>query len=186
MIKLTVIMITLLITVIASASTGGEHEGVPTALIWHQAFNVTILFLGLFWFLRHPVRAHFSQRRAAFTEAASKAAESRKVAEEEKSHIEGKLAHLEATTQESLSRARAEAADLKNSILKEAHELALRIKADSEMMIKVEMQKAKNGIREEIIKESVKLTRSQIADTVTGDDHDRLQKRFVDELQVVQ
>lgn len=184
--RLLLILVTLLISVLANAATGHGDEGVPVALVWHQTFNVVLMLAGLIWFLRTPLRNHFKERRELFTAAAAKADEARRMANEEKSHIEAKLAKLEATAAESITRARAEAVDYRNALIKEANELAARIKADAEAAAQNEVQRAKNEIRREIITESLKATRAHLASQVSGEDHERLQTRFVEQLQAVQ
>lgn len=183
--KLAFILLTLLVTAIASASSGHGEGGVPVELVWHQTFNVVIMVGALVWFLRAPLKNHFKVRRAVFTEAAEKADLARKTAETEKSHMIAKLTKLESTAAESITRARAEAVDYKNELIREAHEVANRIKTDAEAAVKMELVKAKNEIRQEIINESIKATRAQLQSQVTTEDHDRLQSRFVDQLQVV-
>jgi F-type H+-transporting ATPase subunit b len=181
--QLTIILITLLISTLAMAAGG---EGVPVKLVWHQTFNVVLMMGALVWFLKKPLGEHFKQRRELFSAAAAKADEARALAEKERVEIQTRLNKLESTSSESITRARAEAVDYKNSLIKEAQEIATRIKSDAEAAARLEVQKARVAIRDEIVRESLKMTRSSLVAQVSPEDHERLQSRFVEQLQVVQ
>lgn len=184
--RLIVILITLLLSALAFANEAEHAEGIPVKLVTYQAINVGIIVIGLIYFLRGPLREHFKQRRAAFLSAANKAEEALLAAEKEKSHIQLKLTDLESNTKESLSKARVEAEDMRASLIKEAELISKRIREEAESAAKLEIQKAKNQLRNELINESIRLARTQLSGKVSSEDHERLQNNFVEQIQVVQ
>jgi F-type H+-transporting ATPase subunit b len=189
--NLIVILVTLLISALAFANEaggehGGGHEGIPVKLVTYQAINVAIIVIGLIYFLRGPLRAHFKTRKEMFLSAATKAEEALKQAEQERSHIELKLAKLEGSTKESIQKAKLEAQDMRAAMLKEAESISKRIKEEAEAAAKFEVLKAKNQLRKELIDDSIKSAREQLTTKVSNEDHERLQNNFVEQIQVVQ
>lgn len=165
---------------------GAGHDEIPLKTIMYQSINVTILFAGLFYFLKNPVKSFFKEKKELFLSAAQKAQEAKAAAEEEHLAIQVKLTKLESTADESISRARAEAADLKKQLIQEAHTISKRIKSEAEAAAKLEIEKAKNKLREDMILEATKLARAQFVAGVSADDHKRLQGDFIDNIKAVQ
>lgn len=174
------------VSAFASGDAHGTHGEIPTKTILFQSINVTIMFIGLIYFLRKPVKDYFKSKKELYLSFAEKALALRSAAESEHQEIHVKLTKLESTSEESISRARAEAADLKKQLIMEAQTISSRIKSEAENAAKVEIEKAKNMIRQELIKESVNMTRQQISTKVSEDDHKRLQGDFIDSIQAVQ
>lgn len=183
--NLIIILLTLLVTVIASAA-GGHGEGIPTTMITYQTINVAVIVVGLIWLLKKPVAEHFRVRRETYLLAANKAAETLKIAEKEMAEIEARLKKLETTAQDSIVRARAEAADLRKAIIKEAEETSQRIRSEAQITTMMEVTKAKDQLRAELVNKAIQQTREQLGSQVTGEDHERLQWRFVEQIQVVE
>lgn len=174
--------------VLASGNThsvSGDHE-IPVKVIIYQTINVSILFAGLFYFLKKPVKNFFLEKKTQYILAAEKAQSAKFAAEQENLAIQVKLTKLESTADESIMRARAEAADLKNNLVNEAQLLSQRIKLEAENAAKNEIEKAKNKIREELIIESMKLARTQVKTIVSKEDHRRLQNEFIESINAVQ
>lgn len=166
----------------AEHSAGLDEHTIKTII--YQAINVGALIVGLVYFLRTPVQNFFKNKKEAFTHAASKAQAARRIAEEEKMQIQVRLNKLESTSDESLSRARADAAELRNQLLAEAELLSKRLREEAQAAAKLEVEKAKNHLREQMIKESSDLARSQM-DQISIEIQQRLQDEFVDNVQAV-
>ncbi|MEZ0390804.1 MAG: hypothetical protein ACAH59_01220 [Pseudobdellovibrionaceae bacterium] len=180
-------LITLLsFAALAASEAGHDDHSVPTQLIVHQAFNVVIIVIGLVYFVRKPLRQHFQDKRNSFLNAAQKAAAARKEAEEQRMEIQVKLNRLESTADESVARARAEAADMKKQLIAEAEALSKRIREEAEQAARLEVEKAKRNLRETLIKDSLSMARSQLSTKVTAEDHQRLQTDFLSHIQAVQ
>ncbi len=176
---------------ITSYALGSEH-GVPHGLdehtiktIIYQSINVTILIAGLLYFLRHPVKEFFKNKKKAFEATAERALALRKTAEKEREEIQIKLSRLEGTADESLSRARAEAADMKKALIAEAHSLSKRIHEEAAAAAKLETEKAKNILREQMIKEAAIIAAKLMTEKLNQDDQKRLQGEFIEHIRAV-
>lgn len=179
----------LLTSVVALAASPGGHggaHGIPAKLVTYQTLNVLLLVGGLIYFLRTPLRKYFKEKRADFLSAAQKAETARKQAEEQRAQIQSRLSKLETTADESIQRAKAEAADMKKALVAEAEVLSKRIREEAQEAARLEVQKAKNELRMAIIQDSLGIARTQLATKVTAEDHKRLQSDFLSHIQEAQ
>lgn len=165
----------------AGNSHGGGHgiDDKTARTIMFQAINVVLLIGGLFYFLKDTVVSFFKDRHMGFVQAAEKAQAARKIAQDEHAQIKHQLTKLESTADESVSRAKAEAADLRNQLVTEAQELSKKIKLDAEAAAQLEIEKAKTALRNQMIKEASALAAESMKEKVTTDDHARLQADFI-------
>ncbi len=175
---------------IANASeAGGGHEGaieVPVKLVTYQAINVVLMFAGLIYFLKDGVKKYFVEKRELFLASANKAEAARKSAEQEHMQIQVRLSQLESTADESVSRARAEAADMKKQLIAEAEALSKKIKEEAALAAKLEVEKAKRDLRASLVQDSIESARTNLNTKVSSDDQQRLQSNFISNIQAVQ
>ncbi len=177
----------LLLTQLAQAAEHeASHEGIPTKKILYQAINFILLIGGMIYFLREPLKKYFHEKRADYLTAATKAEAARKAAENERMEMQVRLTKLESTADESIAQARIEAAEMKKQLIAEAEILSERIRKEAEIAAKFESERAKNHLREELIKDSLEMAKSQLQSKVTADDHKRLQSEFLSNIQGVQ
>lgn len=182
----------LLFPILVFAAGGGEHGGEAHLTdhdkhkIMFQAINVGIILAGILYFGTKPIKKVFLQRRADYLKAAEKSLELKKRAEEEKKNIQAQLTKLESTADESISRARAEAADLKANLINEAKQLSERLRKEAESTAIVEVAKAKALLRTQTIEEAATLAEKQVASAVSNEDHLRLNKEFIKNIETVQ
>jgi F-type H+-transporting ATPase subunit b len=171
----------------AHHAAGGEHhEAIPVKLITYQAINVGAMLIGLAIVLKKPLQNYFKEKKATFLSAAQKAEAARKTAETERMQIQTRLEKLESTADESVSRARAEAADMKKQLISEAEAMSKRIRDEAAAAAKMEVDRAKVQLREALIKEALEVSRQNLSSKVTADDHKRLQTDFIQNIQAVQ
>ena len=100
--------------------------------------------------------------------------------------IQTRLSKLESTADESISRARAEAADMKRQMVADAEALSKRLREEAASAAKLEVERAKNELRETLIHESLEAARTQLSSKVTAEDHKRLQSDFIQNIQAGQ
>lgn len=188
---LTTILVTVL-PVLVFAASEGEHHG-PAHLTDHdvqkiiyQAINVGAILIGLIYFLRKPTKEFFQQRRKDYLAAAQKSQDLQRAAEQERANIQAQLTKLENTADESISRARAEAADLKATLINEAKLLSERLRTEAQNTATIEVAKAKMALKEQTIEEAAQLAQKQVASSVSADDHARLNKEFIKNIETVQ
>ncbi len=164
----------------AAHGAGLDEQTLKTII--YQAINVGALIAGLIYFLRKPVQEFFKNKRELFVVAAQRAQSARQAAEEERSQIQIRLNKLESTADESISRAKADALDMKNQLIADAMAASKRIQEEAALAAKQEVQRAVNHLREELIKESIALSRGQL-NTVAPDDQARLQGNFINNME---
>lgn len=173
----------------AFASGGhGEHETGPVEVpkvVLYQAINVAILFGALFYFLKGTVIKFYSERKSGYLAAAQKSQAAREAAEKQFVDVKHKLDQLEASQDESLARAKAEANDMRQSLIKDAQEAAARIKNEAEQTAKIEIQKAQTHLREQLLKDSLEAAKTVLSKDIGSADHQKLQSEFVNKVQAV-
>lgn len=177
--------LTLLASGAAHAASGGHGDGgIPAAVYW-QALNF-VLFAALLWFLlRKKVPAYFKERAANFNMALAKAEKARLEAEAQKREIEQRLKTLQASADQSVAQAKAEAEELRKKILREAEELSVRMKEDARRTAEIELQRAKTELREEVLAQAVTAAKQILSEKIAETDQKRLQSEFVEKIQVV-
>lgn len=168
---------------LAASAHGGD--GVPKVVLY-QAINVVILFAILFYFLKDTVKNFFINKKSEYMQAAEKAQSIKRQAEAEYKDIEIRLNKLSTTKEESIARARVEAAEYKNSLIAEAQNISKRIKEEAATVAKLELEKAKNQIRTQILNESMNLAKTELDKSVSADDQKKLQGEFINNMQAVQ
>lgn len=169
----------------ADAHHGGGLDAATIKTIVYQTINVGILVGALIYFLRKPTREFFAEKRASYLKEAQKAEAARRAAEEERQQIKARLHKLEVTADESISRARAEAAEMRNQMIAAAQALSQRIKEEARLSAILEVEKAKRNLREQMISEAIEAARQQMGTKVSVADHARLEGEFISNIQAV-
>ncbi|MGZ3802630.1 MAG: F0F1 ATP synthase subunit B family protein [Pseudobdellovibrionaceae bacterium] len=171
-----------------AAAGHGEHESgeieIPKVVLY-QVINVIILFGGLVYFLKGTVVKFYADRKAGYLAAARKSQSAREEAEKQFIDIKHKLDQLQNSEDENISRAKAEATDLKHSLIREAKEMAARIKEEAEQTAKIEIQKAQTHLREQLLKDSLEAAKAVLTKDIGTADHQKLQSEFVNKVQAV-
>lgn len=162
---------------------GGEVH-VPKSVLY-QVINVAILFGGLYYFLKDAIVKFYKDRKASYLAAAQKSQAAREEAEKQFVEIKHKLDQLVATQDETVSRAKAEATDMKQALIKEAQEAAARIKYEAEQTAKIEIQKAQTHLREQLLRDSLEAAKVVLSKDIGSADHQKLQSEFVNKVQAV-
>ncbi len=181
---------TLILMLVASAAHAAEHEaahaaGIPTMLIFWQCFNLSFVVLILYFVARKSLPEFFHHRQAGYVASAKKAEEAKLEAEKQFLDIKHKLEHLNTSYGESVSRAEAEAADLRKQLIQEAQDHARHVKDEAEVTVKIEMQKAQRELHETFVKESIGMARSVLSKDIAATDHQKLQTEFTKNIEAV-
>lgn len=180
-------LLTLAANVAMAAPHGdGHHHGPDWTMIGWQAFNVGILVVGLIIVLRKPVREFFAAQKAAYIDAAAKTQAAKTAAENDLKSIRAELARIEATAAESVARARAESADVRKQMVAEAESTANRLRADAETSAKLEVNRAVDQLRTQLLTDAVSAARQQMSGGVSQEDHLRLNKEFIRNIEAAQ
>lgn len=170
------------------AESGGHGEGhdvIPTTVIFWQTINLGALLIAMFFLLRKSVIESFAKKRADYITAAQKSLVLRKQAEDELKDYEAQLQKLRTTSADSVARAQAESVNTKKQIIHEAHEVAKRIQREATETVLTETKRAEKQLRERLVDEALKLARNEISNDIRNDDHQKLQKAFVENMKAV-
>lgn len=166
-------------------AAGGHGEGVPWKTIGVQSFNFLFLFSLLFYLLKDTVIEHFKDRKKSYTDLVSKAEQAKKTAETSHKEIADRLHSLRESAKENSNKAQAEADALKTKLLKEADEVAQKLKADAKRTADIEVQKAKLEIQAFALTQAIQAAESKLDKEASQDDHTRLQSEFIRKIQAV-
>lgn len=164
---------------------GGGHGEIPFVVVY-QAINLLILMVGLFIFTRKPIIEMFTQKRADFLAAKEKANSALQKAKDQHAEIQTRLSKIQSTQEETISRAKADAADLKKQILADADAMVARLKAEAQAAAQIEIQRAKNELREQLLTDSFEKAKKDISAKATVEDQVRLQQDFINKVGVAQ
>lgn len=170
----------------ALAASGGHEavDGVPTLVYW-QVFNVFIVIAGLVYFTKDAMKAHLVQGRKGYQDQAEKFLKTKQEAEAKFADLNNRLQTLERDYANSLSQAKIEAEKVKNQILMEAQETVRRIQQDSTEVRRIEVEKAKRQIKEQMILEATHSARQVLAHDISGGDQQKLHEGFVHNIQSI-
>lgn len=182
---LALIGLPLVLTHYVSASDGTSHESGLPSVFWLQIVNFIIYVVILGKILAQPIREFFTARHEQFFSAVKKAETAKAQAEERRREIKSKLDSLESTKEASIQNAKKEAEALRLRIVEEAKTLSSKIRMDAERTVQAEVNRAKEELREELLTQSIQLSKKILADKMQESDQKRLQSEFVDKIQVV-
>lgn len=144
--------------------------------------NLLILFFMFKKLLFQPVKKILAQRQAEIEKDYNEAEEAKLLAQEDKAQWEQKLkdAHSEADRIIKSAAERGEARGEK--IVAEAKEKADGIVRRAENEAELEMKKATEGIKQQIVEVSTKLTEKMLGREIKADDHKQLIDSFIDDI----
>lgn len=168
-----------------SSAAGGDPHAIPWRTIGWQAFNVAIVFGLLGYFLKDKVISAFTARGELFQKAINEAKKAREEAEAYNREVREKLRKLEESESASLARAQKEADEMRLKNVAEAKTLAERIESDARKMVEVEVARAKDTLRDEVVTLSLQSAREAVKSVANDADHRALVKDFQDKLKVM-
>lgn len=173
---------------LAYAAHGGEAETgdveVPKVVLY-QAINVIALFVGLIYILRGKVISFYASRKTNFVAAAEKSKAAQDQAQHELLEIKHRLQQLGDSAEENYMRAKAESVNMRDQMVRGAHELASRLKHEAEQTAKIEIQKAQIHLRDQLLKDSVAAAKIVLSKDIGSNEHQKLQSDFVNKVQAV-
>lgn len=172
-------------TGVLAASGHGHSDGIPVSMVLWQLANVVILFGGIFYLTRKTIVESFAKRREDYIAASEKSQSLKQAAEQELRTVLENLSKLKTTSEDSIRRAHAEAADLKNNLIKEAQELSARIKKDAADTAAVETRRAKLDLTQSFLGEAFQNAESQLKG-ISAQDKSKLQTQFIENMKVSQ
>jgi F-type H+-transporting ATPase subunit b len=159
-----------------------EHHAAPISQIIYPAINFLIFVYILKRFALPPVMAFLGSRRESIVKTVTEAADDKRRAEAIVLDYRARLARLDQETQRIQSELRAEGERDKARILREAEELAAKIKSDANVQVEQELKVARYRLRSEIARLAQKAAESVLRAHLTEADQKRLVEEFVGKL----
>lgn len=130
------------------------------------AVNIFVLFIGLSYFLFNPVKKLLQDRQDRITAEREQTEADKNDAETLKKQYEDKLANVDAEAETILTDARKRALKNEERIVSEAKEEAARIIAQAKAEAELEKKKAKDDVKNEIIKVATLMAGKVVAASV--------------------
>ena len=144
--------------------------------------NLVILFLIVKKFLYKPVKKMMKQRRDAIDRDYSDASEAKESALRSQAAYEEKLKGADSEAGEILKNAVDVAKAREKEIIDDANEKARGIIKRAEADALLEMQKAREDIKKEIVEVSALISEKMLEREISADDHEKLIDSFIDNI----
>jgi F-type H+-transporting ATPase subunit b len=171
-----------------SAATGGhgESHGIPwNEMIIPQTVNFVLFTSVLAYFLVRPIKNSFAERGQKFETAVKRAEEVRLTAERANKEVKDRLAKLEGSTKVSVEEAQKEASLLRERIIAEAKDSAMKVAQEAQRNTEFELQKAMLNLRAELVSNSVKIAEDEVRTKTDATLQKDLQKEFLKKVEGV-
>ena len=144
--------------------------------------NLVILFFLVKKFLYKPVKNLLAQRQAEIDSQYEKAGEAQRVADQNKAEWQTRLDSAHGEAEELIQHATEKASAHGERIVDEAKEKAAEIIRRAKSDAELELKKAREQIKEEIISVSTALTEKVLEREVGESDHRRLIDSFIEDI----
>ncbi len=159
----------MLISILARANAevaSADHEviEIPLKEIGWQAVNLGILLFALIYFVKDSVIEAFANRKKQFIEQSEKTKSALQGAELALAGVRLKLQTLEDGEKSALLKATQEAAALRVTLIKESEAQAEKLKADAQMLLVGELEKAKTEVSNLILTKAITATTKGLTD----------------------
>ena len=153
----------LFITGVALASSGGGEDN--HAIFW-KAVNTAILLAGLYVIYQKWIGPALEKRRQSVAELVNEAKKLKEESEKNLKEAERKLEEANMKFKETLKIAKETAETERQQKLKEAEEIANRIKKQAEETIEVEIKKAQNELRKYAVHKAIEISEKIVKESV--------------------
>ncbi len=170
----------------AAQAADGHHAagGVPTIVYW-QVLNLAIVIAGIIYFSKDAISEYLAQNRKSYQEPAERFLQTKKEAEQRYSELQGRVQTLERDFTQNIQEAHLEAEKIKNQMLADAHETVRRIQQDAKEVGRIEIERARREIKEQMIKEAQQAAQQVLSKDISGGDQQKLHEGFVHNIQSI-
>ncbi|MEQ1876541.1 MAG: ATP synthase F0 subunit B [Bdellovibrionia bacterium] len=162
-----------------------EAGGIPQVVIY-QAINFTLFAILLYVLLKNKVVTHFADRRKEYLAAVTKFEHAKAEAEKKTAELRVRMQSLESSATDSVQQAKSEAAQLQSKIVSEAQAASQKMQQEAKRTVDAEVARAIRDLREEVLRQATEAARQVMQQQIKEGDQQRLQKEFVEKIQVVQ
>ncbi len=165
----------------SSAAAAEEHAASVTEVIF-PLINFLIFLYLIKRFLLPLIRSHLRSRREEIVSALGEAGESKKAAEAMVREYRERLAGLGEESGRIQEELRADGERERTKLLREAEELASKMKADTDFLAEQEIKLARQKLRQEIARIAQAAAQKLIQNHLTPADQQRLVEEFLSEV----
>jgi F-type H+-transporting ATPase subunit b len=166
----------------SSADHGAGHAESPLTAVWKWG-NFLILFGGLGWYLRQPLREFLETRSRSIEEGLASGRLARESALKQMNEIENRMARLDDEVRALRAQAVKEAEEERARILESAKIEAQKILEVAHREIEGLKKSARLELKAHVADLAVKLAEQQLQKSVGSEENKRLVLRFIDSLE---
>ena len=166
----------------SSGEHGGGHAESPLAVVWKWG-NFLILFGGLGWYLRQPLREFMETRSRSIEEGLASGRLARESALKQMTEIESRMARLDDEVRALRAQAVKEAEEERARILESAKIEAQKILEMAQREIEGLKKSARLELKAHVADLAVKLAEERLQKSVGSEENKRLVVRFIDSLE---
>jgi F-type H+-transporting ATPase subunit b len=178
------VLLSVLLAAVAFAAEGGHgeahgHGGIPVAKLLFSTINLGIFVFILSRFAMPQIRLWVRERRQYVVTALDEAAAAKREAERLRAEWEQRLASFENEVEQLRAQARRDAERERDRILASARKTAETIQRDAERAAAYEQRRAREELRDKIVRQAIVLAEKQTHERWTTTDQDRSVAEFV-------
>jgi F-type H+-transporting ATPase subunit b len=168
-----------------SGKTHGKegHGESALAVVWRWG-NFLILFGGLGWYLRKPLKDFLESRTRSIQEGLANGRSAKEMATKQLSEVESRLAHLSEEIHSLKTQALREAEEERSRILESAKAEAKKILELAQREIDGMKKSARLELKSHIAELAVRLAEERLQKSVGSEENRRLVLQFLDSLEV--
>jgi F-type H+-transporting ATPase subunit b len=161
----------------------GGHGESALAVVWKWG-NFLILFGGLGWYLRKPLKDFLESRTRSIQEGLANGRLAKEMAAKQLSEIESRLAHVDEEIRAFKTQALSEAEEERSRILESAKVEARKILELAQREIDGIKKSARLELKSHIAELAVRLAEERLQKSVGSEENRRLVLQFLDSLEV--
>jgi F-type H+-transporting ATPase subunit b len=182
-VKIQIIFGLLVLATQQALAAGGHGDGAVPQMVYWQVFNLIIVIAGIVYFARQPISNYLAENKRKYAEQADQFLKTKKEAEEKYAALKSKLEVLDQGYTQNLNQAQAHAEKLKQQMIADAQETVRRIQQDANEVRRIEVEKAKREIKQQMIIEASQLARQVLTRDISGLDQQKLHDGFIQNIQ---
>lgn len=167
-----------------AADAHHAEGGIPTIVYW-QVLNLAIVIAGIIYFSKDAISDYLVQNRKSYEEQAERFLKTKKEAEERYTTLQNRMQTLERDYTQNIQQAHLEAEKIKNQMIADAQETVRRIQQDAKEVGRIEVERAKREIKEQMIKEAHHSAQQVLSKDISGGDQQKLHDGFVHNIQSI-
>ncbi|MHB8092932.1 MAG: F0F1 ATP synthase subunit B family protein [Syntrophales bacterium] len=165
----------------AACASGGGSEDTHAKLMnfaW-KALDFIVLAGIIYWLVGKKAKDFFAGRREKIGKGLADAASQLEEAQRKFKEYEAKLDKATVEIDELTTMIREQGQAEKQRIIKEAHEIAEKIKEDARLRMEQEFKKARHQLRLEAVRYSTQMAESLLRENIRVEDHEAMVKNYI-------